>query len=349
MELIEPRPSRAATQLVNLGLLLACSGIGQAQPQSAANLIKYLTYQSDRPDKHFGMVKGESVVFDCGAALGEARDDRVITKSIVELGDSAVPALEEALSSFEAKGERPEVATKVGWLMLAFARIKGPSAFPVLHRMIGNPRLSDSALGIDNAIALAFGLTSYVSSFRGVALYAFHPCAVPNSTATTLSPTPCVPPSRELPIESFRCDRGEEPRDALDRFVLAWETGNDLSLKASVGPTARSTSDRMPGLKSAGRDVQLGYRFLVPGRWSEPDETLDEERKWGDPTANYTSSELETIFTNSSGVDCGKIRLHFSPAAQNGRADQRYVIDNADVGNLLQLIAVCATDSSPSH
>ncbi len=342
------RSSAAVTLTAGLGLLGAKSSIGQTEPRSASELVRYLTYQSDRPNAH-GVLRGVPFAFSCGSTLGEARDDRAITQSIVKLGDSAVPALEDALSSFEAKGERSEVATKVGWLMLAYARIKGPSAFPVLDRMIGNPRLSDSALGIDNAIALAFDFTSYVSSFRGVSLAAFHQCTVPNSTARTLSPTPCVPPSHELPVESFRCDRGEEPRDALDRFVLAWETGNDLSLKASLGPTARSASDRMPRLKPLGRDVQLGYRFHVPGRWSEPDETLEGEREWGALTANYTSSELETIFTNSSGMDCGKFRLHFSPAAQNGWAGRRYVIDNADVGDLLQLIAVCATDSSPGH
>ena len=124
--------------LAALGLLSVIPAIGQTETRSPADLIRYLTYQFGRPDEH-GMVKGQSVVFSCGPAIGEQRDDRKLTKSLVAFGASAVPAIEEALDSFEARGEESEVASKVGWLLLAYARIKGPAALPRLSRITGRP------------------------------------------------------------------------------------------------------------------------------------------------------------------------------------------------------------------
>jgi hypothetical protein len=48
------------------------------------------------------MMKGASGVFSCGPTLGQARDNRALTKSLVNMATSAVPPVEQALDSFEA-------------------------------------------------------------------------------------------------------------------------------------------------------------------------------------------------------------------------------------------------------
>src|SRR5579871_73531 len=99
----------------------------QTEPMGPSELIRYLTYQSDRPDKH-GMIKGQSVAFSCGPALGQDRDDRALTNTLINFGPSAVPPLEDALASLEAGGEQSKVATEATWLLLAYARLKGSAA-----------------------------------------------------------------------------------------------------------------------------------------------------------------------------------------------------------------------------
>src|SRR5579864_1113373 len=258
--------------LAILGSFSMSSAFGQTEPQSPAELIKYLTYQSDRP-----------FALDCGTDLAEARHQRALTRSLVKMRTSAVPAIEEAIDSFEARGEKSAVGLHVGWLLFAYAEIEGPAAYPRLHRLIRNRPLGSFTIVVDNSMALAFGLTSYVSSSR-----------------TT------------LPAAIFRCDRFEEPRDALDTMILAWEKDDAESLKATLGPTAssaltellkgRTWADLRSTLWHDGsqKGTAVGYRFDLPGRWSEPEETLEDHRSRGDVYTNYDGPATETSFTSPS-------------------------------------------------
>src|ERR1019366_6831068 len=97
--------SPTVTVLVAVGILFGNNAAAQSPPGSPDALVRYLTYQSDRPNMH-GMVKGEASVFSCGPFLGEARDDRALTNRLVAMGSSAVGSLEEALNSLEANGEK---------------------------------------------------------------------------------------------------------------------------------------------------------------------------------------------------------------------------------------------------
>ena len=56
--------------LMAIGSLAASKAVAQTKPQSPSDLIRYLTYQSDRPDKH-GTRKGEFVPFSCGGGRPE--------------------------------------------------------------------------------------------------------------------------------------------------------------------------------------------------------------------------------------------------------------------------------------
>jgi hypothetical protein len=342
--------------LLGIALLITPGGAtGQTVPRSPSELIRYLTYQSDRPDKHGGK-KGENLAFDCGQLLGQGQDDRALTMSLVKMGESAVPAIEEALDSYEARGGKSNVPLQAGWVLLAYARIKGPEAFPRLHRLIGNPNLAYHAGSIDFSIALALGLTSYVSSFaRLPESDDVHVCTVAGSTAEELKVTPCVPPSREKYPFRFHCDRGDEPRDALDALIQAWETDDRLSLEASLGPSAGSALEQLlrgrtwAAMRSelwagrSDRNVEVGYRFDAAGRWSEPDETL-EERGPRRLERNCDNPGITTLFTNSSGGACGKLLLKFSMSWREGVP--QYLADNENLGDVLKLIASCASDTS---
>ena len=184
----------------------------------------------------------------------------------------------------------------------------------------------------------------------------FHSCTVPNSTARSLSPTPCQAPSHEVPMDARRCDRSEEPRDALDQLILAWETNNRVYLEASLGPRARSALDRLLTGKSwatmraelwlseSGRSLAIGYRFAIAGPWSEPEETLEEERGRGHRDEQPVNPEIETLFTTSSGVHCGGLPVAFfeTPRTQWSWGPVKYSIDNPNLVDLLRLIASCA-------
>ena len=147
-----------------LGLVTAGVGSAQTKEQSPADLIRFLTYQSDRPPS-FAQEFGQ---LSCGSEDAEAHDSRAAAASLARLGASALPSLEGALDSIEKKGERSEFSSGAPWLLYAYAKIEGPAAFSRLRRMIARPRLNFFQAGLDNAIALSLGLTSYVSSSRRV-------------------------------------------------------------------------------------------------------------------------------------------------------------------------------------
>jgi hypothetical protein len=91
--------------------------------------------------------------------------------------------------------------------------------------------------------------------------------------------------------------------------------------------------------------VAVGYRFDTPGRWAEPDETLEQEREYGDIAVFSRNPVLETHFANKSGVDCGKDLVKFvrvPVAAAPGYLG--YLVDNSNLDNLLRTIGHCATE-----
>jgi hypothetical protein len=223
--------------------------------------------------------------------------------------------------------------------------------------MIGNPMLKDYAPALDQSVALSLNLTSYVSSFRKPKE---HPCKVGATDAVTLSSRPCKPTSREIPMQSIRCDRGNEPRDVLDRLILASETGDRLLLGWGLGPNAQLALRQLPGkippparARSSG-PAAIGYRFRVAGRWSEPDETLKEEKQPTIIPGNAASFELETIFYNRLGSECETVRIVFTRIPETGWRDQNgkpvpgpteYLIDNSNLVDLLRVVARCGADT----
>jgi len=308
------KPAVLGSLLLGLaGLLPLGVVLGQVGGRSPSEMIKDLT---SRPG---------TATFTCGQGMARNREERAVAESLAALGASVAPDIEAALDSIEERGIQSASAAGSGWLVFAYARIKGPAAYPRLHRLIGNSGLDFLRMYLDQAVALSLGLTSYVSRL-----------------------TP--------PIARLLC-RAEEPRDTLDQVILAWERNDREKLEQRLGPNAsaalstllrgRTWADMRAQLwpVKSGEAVAVGYRFETTGRWSEPEETLDDQlqrqREFLD-ALNPVNPELETRFKNAAGDDCGRHLVDFRDALR-GPSRLTYLVDNPDLGDLLRLIAACAT------
>lgn len=314
------KPSVCVVLPLVVSLILPLPGCTTSHPRerSPSDLIRLLTHQAGQPrDSRRG------AAFTCGSLLTEAQKDRGIAARLVKLGAPSLPDIEGALDSVENGGPQSKFFTSSGWLLYAYARIKGPTAYPRLSRMIGKPQLGSLEYSLDVAVAVSLGLTSYVDSLR--------------------APGPAI-----------LC-RAEEPRDALDRLVLAWLGGDRPAVEASLGPSANAAlksllkgktwaevrADLWP--HNCGPMTAAGYRFDVAGRWAEPEETLEGERPQPAVAATAQAPTLDTQFTNHSGVACGNHYVRFLGVSTvpNGPA-VNYLVDNSNLADLLSMIASCA-------
>ena len=149
-----------------------------------------------------------------------------------------------------------------------------------------------------------------------------------------------------LLADKARYGRGFPPRDVLDQFILAWERNDQQWVEASLGPNAKAALQSLLNGrtwakmraelwrgKSDGR-VAVGYRFVDSGWWSEREQPLPinlDARKPANP---------ETLFTNSSGGECGRHSVRFLDADEGNHTIYR--VDNPDLGDLLHVISSCA-------
>jgi hypothetical protein len=299
--------SAGRRSLAVLGLTLASGARCQFQSQSPAELVEFLTKSSSPGESQPG-------VGSCGIDQQEAFE-RGAAKALVDRGAASAQAVEKALDSFE-EGAHLRNAKR---LMYAYATILGPAAFPRLSRLASDPRLDNSAIAVDDSIAISLGLTSYVSSSG---------------------------PARPV----FRC-RGPELHDALDQFISGWERDDRARLEASLGPEARAA---MSSLLAAGGWAQLravlwptrssgrgavGYRFVVPHQWSLPEMASIEHAD-----ASTDAPVLVTRFTTRTGEECGSLRISFlkvlGPTATE--YTEAYLVNDPNLAGLLRLIGSCA-------
>ena len=296
-----------------VALFQATDGIAQPPQASPAELIRFLTYQSDRPDKH-GIARG--FFFSCANEFAEGEEDRPIVEALVKHGDSAIPALETALTSIEKFRQKSRFAFKAGWLFEAYARIRQSAAFPRLRGLRKNPRLAFLQWGLDRSVALSLRLTSYVSASG-------------------------------LLADKVVCGGVLEPRDLLDQLILAWERNDPKWVQASLGPDASSALDSLLSarawakmrarlwVRKAHGKVAVGYRFEDLGWWSARDRPLQIDlgaRKPANP-------EINTLFTNDVGAECGRYDVKFR---LTGGPRFMCLVNNDDLEGLFRLIASCA-------
>jgi hypothetical protein len=265
----------------------------------------------------------------CGSRGTEYLREQDAAVRVVALGSAATPQVEAAVQSIETSGGD---WTHAWWLVHVYARMKGPAAFPVLSRMMHDPRLKDLRGSFDDSAALALGLTSYVDS--------------------------AVVPSFGI------CDPFER-RHGLNLVIFAWETGDLDMLWTHLGPHAVAALDSLLAKRSwqdlrrdlsapvSAKDVLVGYGFDVPPPWGEPYEALESKverlvRARAMPLDE--DAVLKTTFTDRSGSVCGRRSIAFATTdfrtlehgARFEGAGSKYFVDNADLADLLHLISACA-------
>lgn len=302
--------------LLMLGLIPLGSGECQTADQSVAKTIRFLTepivQDSDRLNKN----AARSVDADRGAA-----------NSLVVLGPAVIPELESVFNVLDRQEQRTRVVLNSKWLLFAYARILGPVAWQPLRAMANNPRLRYLSSDLDEALAIALDLTSYISASRIA--------------------------------DDFVCCRPEEPRHALNQLILGWLQGNRQWMEKALGPNARLALDSLVARRSwsevrnetwhgvPGSDFALGYKFDGSDDWSKPEETLDQglhdRRRFLDLRQLPSDPNLITRFVGISGRGCGSLKIKFlriptTPAW----LPSKYVVDDRDLGALLRTVTECA-------
>jgi hypothetical protein len=295
---------------------LAAGAKCQSAKVTPEQLIRALTYNPD--DRKPQTVAG------CGA---DNRDLKVAS-SLAKMGQRAVQPLEEALDSLEQNGEKsPFARVGTGWLLVAYAKIKGPAADVRLRRMSSQPRLAGFIYGLDNAIALEQSITSRVSA------------------------------SRELGVLSS-CIRPNEPRWTLDLLILAWIKSDRHRLEESLGPRARHSLNALLReftfdalwaeywTRRPARHAAVGYKFNLAGPFGEPYVTLEPDGLDEPRGVESKRPRFETVFKTSSGRDCGTVPVELLVVAPEKLATSSfmYLVDNPDLSKLLRTISECATE-----
>jgi hypothetical protein len=258
----------------------------------------------------------------CGSHSKWLEEDHAITEPLTQLGEAALPAVEQALDSVEKREMSSEISVgAVQNLMYVYATIRGPAACPRLRRMMYDFELGSIIQPApDRAMAIALNLTSYADSARA--------------------------PVRYL------CEE-RDPRYVLDQFILAWETNDEKSLREALGPKAMAAMEslqkgltwdemrRKHWLAPSIGVIAVGFRFDIPGRWSEPDEKI-KDRSTEIPKGNFlTNYEIMTSFTTALGSSCGAMEVKFH-GITSGPQGASFLIDNGDIDNLLRVISSCA-------
>src|SRR5579871_3676784 len=303
-----------------------------------------------------------SGILTCGSAGAEnARQDK-IARSLIALGSAALPDVEVALSS---KG------TRYGFLTLAYAyaKLKGPAAFPRLRALMTEYRES----GLGRSAAAAIGATSFVSS-NADSWMRDHQCAV-GEFSVQMQKEPCQEESQEIPLMVVACGRPILPQSGMDRFILGWEWDDRHIFERALGPHAKETSrstmtpsgsvDPLAN-KIPREEMLIGYKFLTPGPFSE----REDEHDWSQRSERPDAVDIETAFFNAEGESCGAhVVVHFTRGsvrdprpsttstwdpethemkttrgpAPEWALTKEYFVDNPNLDDLFQTLRACAT------
>ncbi len=304
--------------LAHLGLLLLAAATAEAQGESPDEIIRFLTYQTDRS----GKLAVEMGLFGCGGGA----DDRAAEESVVRLGGAAGPELETALVSLESSGDSSPFALNAGWLPVAYAKIKGRSASDRLLELEREPQLAFLRASLQNALSISLSLTSYISS----------------STHTG---------------KKFLCRDGQ-PRDALDGIVLGWLRNDRQLLDASLSARSKTAVNELEkrigwsGVRAqlwkvgTADGAAIGYRLSADASWSLPDDTLIENQQKGGAAQHRENPVVETRFVTAAGNACGQRQTKFVSTREDPTSGRRtYLLDESDIEGLLRLLSSCAASN----
>lgn len=306
MSLLKPLPNPLFPHLIIIVFAMVTQNEQAllAQPTKASDLILAL----DDP-------QGLDPTFGCGQSAAKVE----IAKSLVDIGLSVIPLIELKLGTNSAG-----ISGSYGqafWLEQIYARILGIAAFNFLKEREEGGVGGRGRKNLDRALAISLGITSYVSDSR--------------STGTT-----------------FNCTRRPEPRDALDTFILGWQLSDRNLYESSLSLKSKSSLDKLPpsrkSLAPEGRQTNhaqshkaIGFKFHASNSWSyaEPAFEAAQPRNIDEDTITSHKVEIETTFTTSTGISCGRKRLNFLRTVENG--NNVYKLDNTDILDLFKILASC--------
>ena len=139
---------KAARILVGACLLVS------AAPRESRELIDFLNYQEHARPGFAGLQAG---IFRCGTANA----DRTAAIELIGLGEKAIPEIEKELREIEKPTGRDRYGAR--WIQQAYAQLRGRSAYDQLFRIAYDSRRDRASNSNADAIALALGITSYVT------------------------------------------------------------------------------------------------------------------------------------------------------------------------------------------
>jgi hypothetical protein len=259
---------------------------------------------------------------------GYSAADRSAAASVVRLGKAATPRLEELLRSLETQGKLSPAAGRAFWLACVYGRIEGKDATGTLVRMLRNPSLSFLRAELEQATAIATGVTTFRALQEGA------------------GSDPAGSAPRRFGF------RPELPQDTLDRFLAAWVTGNRSAMEKSLSRPALFSFRSFVGnqdfrrlresmIREAGTDVvDVAFKLrLPPGLTRGPDPLSDETSFEFYPSVEGSA----TLFRE--GEACGTFAVRFLGRydASNREFSEvvTYLLDNDDIGLLLRSVSRC--------
>jgi hypothetical protein len=249
-------------------------------------------------------------------ATGPAKRDQEAIERLVSLGERSVPALEEEFRAISKKGDNAQYSPNTELLLSAYARIRSARAFPLLRDMDLSQHFRFATASLDGAIAVALSLTSYLSIAH-------------------------------LSARVFAC-QGQQPGDALDQMIVAWERGDRLWFETSVGEAATRAiavkDDEWQAFRRTfwrdAPDAAIGYKFQVPGNLSEPSMRTPIQARVPNGEEKF---DVDTAFYDRNGRNCGHMMIEFiQSATPKPPGYLRYAVDNSNIADVLQLISACA-------
>ena len=98
-----------------------------------------------------------------------------------------------------------------------------------------------------------------------------------------------------------------------------------------------------PGNARADGRVAVVYRIIDAGRWGEPRQTLDDDKKYPTVDLNLIEPKIEVTFETSAGKDCGTASFNLvrTPVGK-WVPDLPYLISNTNLPDILHTVTSCA-------
>lgn len=296
---------------VGVTLLVAATvpgpGVAQSTEDRATALVRFLSYQVDRPFRTM-FLHGVSI---CSESQWEA--DRAAAAQLSHLGVDAAQAFGKVRASLESEGMASPYSVNLGWLLAAYAKSGAPGGERVLRRLATRQDLRTGLVEIDSAIAVATGTTGFVS------------------------------PSRR-PVRRHWCGQPEPKGSGLEDLIVAMAARELLDDQEFLGPAARAALGQRglrEWLKTGGTPGAdgvrgIGYTVVIRGTRLPPLYNLENHPRI---VIEEDTEAVAHLFTDG-GSKCGEARIS---VLSSRRAPYRQLVDSDSIIDLLSTIRACSS------